>query len=325
MANVTFNQESKIIMNRKPTVTIAISALNEEKNIGSFLKSVLTQKEEGFSIENIWIFSDGSTDKTVDISLAFKDKRVSVFEYRNREGKSSRLNIIYKKLTSDFLVQSDADVVFSHKYVIRDIIQPLINEKEVGMCGGNPLPVQGETFTERAINCTTEAFTPLRKSLRGGNNVFSVDGRILAYKKELVKKIFIPEYDVTANDAYTFFACLTLGYKYRFVESAIVFFRSPQTLKDQVKQNTRFLAMPIKMSKYFDPGLVRKEKSIPRLILVRQMLKIFVRHPVLCTYIYIVNLYCRLTVRIAEKKLTALWPTADTTKLINFKFAKLKG
>ena len=191
-----------------PTVTIAISAFNEAGNIKNFITSALTQKEKGFSIKEIWIHSDGSTDDTVKIAKSAKSKKVRVWDHEKRIGKSDRLNEIYKNLTTDILVQSDADIVFAHPMVIHNLIKPIINNPKVGMCGGHPYPVKGKTFTEKSINLTFEVYSKLRSEVRGGNNKFSVDGRLLAYRKELVKKIKVPK-DMIANDLFTYFCCLT--------------------------------------------------------------------------------------------------------------------
>lgn len=305
-------------MNKLPTVTVAISALNEASNIGDFLRSVISQKEEGFILEKILVISDGSTDNTSEVVEKIKSKKIVIVNHKERIGKSLRLNEIYKSLTSDVLVQSDADVIFTHQFVIRDIIYPIINEDNVGMCGGHPIPTEGTTFVEKAVNCTFNAYDSLRKTLNGGNNSLSADGRLLAYKRELAKKITVPS-DMIANDVYTFFCCLMNGYKYRYVESAIVSFRSPQTLKDQIKQNTRFLAAPIRMAKYFPKELVDKEGYIPFWMLFKNIFIQFIKHPILCGYIFIINLYCRVKASSAEKKLTALWPMAYSTKVFNKK------
>lgn len=297
----------------KPSVTVAASAYNEEENIKAFLESVLSQRYDGFKLEKILIISDGSTDKTAKIAKSFKNKIIKVLEYKERTGKSTRLNEIYSTLKSDFLVQSDADVVFSHPFIIRDMIKPLIKFKNVAMCAGNPTRIKGETFIEKAVNYSFEAYAPLRNTLRGGNNIFSVDGRLLAFRKELVKKIVVP-YNMIGNDAYTYYCCLTLGYKYKFVESAIVFFRSPQTLKDHIRQNTRFLAAPIRMTRYFPKALVKQETTIPKNILIKELFIQFLKHPILCTYIFIINRYCSIKARILEKKLDALWAVASSTK-----------
>src|SRR5258706_1249624 len=295
------------------TVTIAISAYNEEQNILVFLKSALKQKESNFRIEKILILSDGSTDKTVEKAKSLHSKKIIVIDDKNRIGKSSRLNQIYSLLESDILVQSDADVEFSHPYVLSDIIKPLINNKKIAMTGGNPHPIPGKTFVERAVNCTFDAYVDLRQSVRGGNNVFSVDGRILAYKKDLVKKINVPE-DMIANDAYTYFCCLTNGYNYKFVKSAVVLFRSPTTFKDQVRQNTRFLAAEARMSKHFPKKLVKSESYIPRILFIKNTVTQFIRHPIICTYIFVVNRYCQIQAYIKESTLNAKWDMAYSTK-----------
>jgi len=303
--------------NTLPTVTVAVSALNEKKNITAFLESVFIQREMGFVLERVIIISDGSTDNTVAYARALPDARVEVWEHSERIGKSSRLNELYAVVTSDILVQSDADVVFAHPYVIRDIIAPLIFEKGVGMCGGHPTPVQANTFTEKAVNLTAEAYIPLRKTLRGGNNVLSVDGRILAYKKELIKKITVPE-DMIANDMYTYFCCLTKGYAYRYVRSAVVYYRSPMDMKDQIRQNTRFASAPARMKRHFSEALVSYEYHIPRRVILPRMIKVCLRHPILAGYIFVVNQYCKIKALFVEKHLTARWNMAWSTKRIHY-------
>ncbi len=302
------------IKNKKlPKVTVAISAYNEESNIKNFLRSVLKQKEEGFVLDEILLYSDGATDKTVQYAREVKSKKVKIIGDSKRLGKSTRLNQLYAFLKNDYLIQSDADVIFSHQFVIRDMIKPFMEDKSVGMCGGNPKPVSGKTFTEKAVNCTFEAYAPLRSELRGGDNVFSVDGRILAYKKELVKKIVVPE-DTIANDAYTFFRCLELGYKYKYVKRAIVNFRSPQSFTDQVRQNTRFIAAPMRMKRLFDEDTVLREYFVPKSLLRKYMIKQFVKHPVMCIYVYLVNTYCRYKAKKNEKNMNAKWAVAFSTK-----------
>lgn len=299
-----------------PTVTIAVSAYNEASNIKPFLQSVLSQKADGFVLEKILIISDGSTDGTDLIAKSLGSAKIDVRRYKERIGKSLRLNEIYTDLTSDILVQSDADVIFSHPFVIRDIIKPLVRGKFVGMCGGHPQPVPGNTFVENAINCTAHVYAKLRRSFRDGNNCLSVDGRLLAYKKNLIKQIHIPE-DMIANDVYTFFCCLTLGYRYRYVSSAIVLFRSPKTVKDQIRQNTRFRAAPMRMMRYFPKNLVYDEMHIPLSVLLPAVLDEFIRHPVYCSYIFIINLYTKVKAKYTENNMTAAWPMAKTTKVFN--------
>ncbi len=295
------------------TVTVAISAFNEEKNIVKFLKSVLMQKEKGFMLKQIWIHSDGSTDDTVKLIKSLKSKKIKVLNHKQRRGKSTWLNSIYKDLDTDFLVQSDADVVFAHEFVVDDIIQPLIKNAKVGMCGGNPMPLEGITFIEKADSVTFKIYMTILKNMNGGNNVFSADGRILAYRKELYKKMNIPE-NMIANDVYSYYVCITNHFKYKFVPSAQVNFRAPQTLRDKIKQTTRAAAVRIRMQKYFSPELVEKEMYVPVSVHFKSVLLQFIRYPLMSLLIFFVSKYCSFKAVKAEKYLNAKWDIAHTTK-----------
>src|SRR6185437_12418364 len=111
---------------KKQTVTIALSAYNEESNIKNFLLSLLVQKEEGFLLKNIIVISDGSTDSTVKIAKSVKSKKIQIIDSKIRMGKSVRLNAIYRMLDTDILVQSDADIILKGPNVLRNIIKPLL-------------------------------------------------------------------------------------------------------------------------------------------------------------------------------------------------------
>jgi len=118
----------------------------------------LDQKEDGFVVKEIWLHSDGSTDKTVELAKSLKNKKIRIWDHKKRVGKSTWLNQIYKSLKTDYLVQSDADVIFAHPFVIRDLIKPLIQDSRVGMCGGNPMPLSTKSFWEKVVNVAFDNF-----------------------------------------------------------------------------------------------------------------------------------------------------------------------
>ncbi|KKR50860.1 MAG: hypothetical protein UT84_C0005G0006 [Candidatus Curtissbacteria bacterium GW2011_GWA1_40_16] len=299
--------------NLKPTITVAVSAYNEQANIKAFLESVLSQHEIGFKLKKIIVISDGSTDDTEKIVKSFRKTNIKLIAHRKRAGKSERLNEIYTALDSDILVQSDCDVVFSHPKVIHDLIQPILKDKRIGMCGGNPKPLEAQTYLEKAVNYTCEAYGKFRSEVRGGDNLFSADGRLLAFRTSFIRFVRVPA-DMIANDAFAYFCCLYKGYKYKYVQSATVWYRSPQTVADQIRQNTRFLAAPIRLSKYFPRDLVERETKIPMRTYLLVMIKEFAKDPMLCLYIFLINKYCAFRARLLEGSFDSKWSMATTTK-----------
>ncbi len=300
----------------KPTVMYAVCAYNEAANIVAHLKSVISQDEKGFTLTKILVVSDGSTDETVKLVNSLKNKKIEVWNFQYRAGKTNRLNQLYRYVTADILVQSDADVVLAHPLVIDLLIKPILENNKVAMCGGDPTPLPSQTFTESAVNITTEIYRKFRHIVRGGHNLFSADGRLLAFKKTFIRNLTVPQ-GMIANDAYTYLACLSQGFAYRFVPEAVVFYRLPQTLSDQINQNTRFVAAPQRMKKYFLPLLVKKEFSIPSRTLWLSMLKQFLRFPIHSLYIYAVNTYCRIRSNTLEPVLNAKWKIATSSKQLS--------
>ncbi len=295
------------------TVTVAVSALNEQYNIKAHLESILMQKEISFRLKEVIVISDGSSDQTAAMIREVKSNKIRAFIYQERIGKSSRLNQIFAKFDSDILVISDADVVFGTETTITELIKPLVHNSRVGLVGGHPEPLPAATFTEKAVNLTLEAYIPLRKILKNGHNVLSATGRIMALRRELAKSIKVAKQTIS-NDGFIYFSCLVKGWQYRYAFKAKAFFRSPQNLYDHINQNTRFDATPAFMMRYFPRELVEKEYFIPPELLLLQKLKQFLKHPILASYIFAVNQYCQFKAKIDLYKISSLWEVVYSTK-----------
>jgi cellulose synthase/poly-beta-1,6-N-acetylglucosamine synthase-like glycosyltransferase len=296
-------------MNKLPTVTLATTALNEAENITAFLESVLSQKELGYKLSKILVVSDGSTDDTVKKVKAFKNKKIQVKDFETRMGKPTRLNYIYKNIDTDILVQCDSDVILGNDLAISNIVKAVCSSKNTMLSGGNSQPFIATTVLERAIHCTHRAYSRLRKY----SNSLTVTGCLMASKREFISKITIPN-SIVGDDIYLYFSCLSLGYTYKYAKNAIVYFSTPKTVSDQLKQNARFLVSPTKMTKYFPLELVKKEDWLPVTEVIKSFLYEFIRHPLLCSYIMTINLYCRLIAFAQSPSFDAKWSVASSTK-----------
>ena len=299
----------------KPTVTIATIAYNEEANIALFVKSVLQQRTDNFKLAKFLIVSDGSTDKTVGIAKSFKSKKIQLIAHPKREGKSKRLNQIFRSLKSDYLVMFDADVILKNKDTIINLINAFKNDNKIGLVGGNPQPFPGRNLIERGVNCSFRVYDKLRVL---GYWAYGCDGRILAMTKQFAKSITIPS-DMIANDAYMYFAAKTKGFRFVHVRNAIVIYRSPSTIRDQIRQNTRFIAAHYRLEKIFGP-IVQQEYKMPNGFYAKESFKEFTRHPLDAASLFLINIICRIKARITEQKLTAIWDIAKTTKQVKTKY-----
>lgn len=110
------------------SITVIIAAYNEEKTI----EQVLTQVKQVDIIDNIIVVSDGSIDKTAEIS---RRMGVQVIELAQNVGKGGALRRGVDICKSDIILLLDADLLGLTTKHIEDLLYPVI-EKQVDMTIG---------------------------------------------------------------------------------------------------------------------------------------------------------------------------------------------
>ena len=105
--------------------SIIIPIHNKESHIENTLKSVLSQTFEDFEVI---IVNDGSTDSSMDIVSAYKDKRIQIINKKN-EGVSTARNLGIKKAKGDFIAFLDADDIWypNHLEDLKNLIERFPN------------------------------------------------------------------------------------------------------------------------------------------------------------------------------------------------------
>ncbi len=96
---------------RWPTVTVMISAHNEEAVISRRIQNLLEQDYPKDHLQ-ILIGSDGSTDRTNEEVARYRFAKVQLAAFADRRGKASVLNDLVAQATGEYLVFTDAATVF---------------------------------------------------------------------------------------------------------------------------------------------------------------------------------------------------------------------
>jgi cellulose synthase/poly-beta-1,6-N-acetylglucosamine synthase-like glycosyltransferase len=94
-----------------PTVTLVVSAYNEEDVLRAKLENALALDYPADRLE-IVVASDGSTDRTVAIAREFSDRGVVVHEYRTNRGKNAALNDTVPQARGEIVVFTDANGMY---------------------------------------------------------------------------------------------------------------------------------------------------------------------------------------------------------------------
>jgi cellulose synthase/poly-beta-1,6-N-acetylglucosamine synthase-like glycosyltransferase len=117
-----------------PSVSVLLSARNEERSIGRRLENLLAQDYPG-PLE-ILVGSDASEDGTDGIVAAFRDRGVRLHRSRERSGKPMLIQELFPLSEGEVLVFTDADTEFAPD-TVRQLVLPYCSDPRVGCVDGS--------------------------------------------------------------------------------------------------------------------------------------------------------------------------------------------
>lgn len=291
-------------------VSVGVAAYNEEKNIQRLIKSVISQDRSGYHLDKMLIISDGSTDKTVIRAKSIKSPQITILDFKERRGKSCRLNEMFRTLKSDVLVILDADIIIRNHKIIQSLVMPF-KDKKMGLVGGNIKPLNGRNIVENAINCGARIYERLNEK---GYHSFGYDGRILAVSKRFARSVKIPQ-KKAGSDEFLYLSAHKLGFKTKYQKNAVIFYKSPSNFKDYLKQHSRFTVT----HNYFKKTFTKyspEEYKLPISIYLREVLKESQRHPVSMGLMFLISLLGKSLTKVSQPKINSLWQIAESTKVL---------
>lgn len=275
--------------NLKLTVSIGIPAFNEEKNIYKILKSLVEQKEETVQITEIILISDGSTDNTVKYAENLNDKRIKIVDDHQRLGQPARIAQLLSIFTSEILVLMDADLLIESEYFIENLTSKFSN-KNIGLVAAHARPLSAKNLLETAINNYRLAREWIKEEFDYCQTIYGAHA-CLAYSKQFAEKLHIPP-EILSVDSYSFLSCAKLEFEFLHVEDAVIYYRSPQSIKDQISQSTRHLAGGIQLNKYFDTVELKNAFYVPLTVSIKIMLFQMSHNLLGYLLLKLINSYC---------------------------------
>jgi dTDP-4-amino-4,6-dideoxygalactose transaminase/GT2 family glycosyltransferase len=313
------NENSSISIGKpKLNFTVAVAAYNAEKNVGPMLKSLLSQKEDNYKLEKIIVYSDASNDQTVVKAREILDSRILVIDGKVRSGFSGAIQKILNFSQSDFTVVLNDDIKISDDLFLEKLNQTFISEENIGLVTGNPRPIEGKTFIEKAAASSYRVYEKFRYSINNGNNPYTCDGKILCFSKDFKQAIIFPEdsADLGNVDAFVYFACLSLGFKYKHNRNAIVYYKNPTNVRDYYKWMIRNNSEYFIMKKNFGP-MVEKEYKKPRSTFIYYCFIEFIKNPVGSLAIFLIGLYVKFRARAFSRNFNSKWSLVSSTKQLD--------
>jgi len=223
-----------------PSVTMIISAFNEEKVIGDKINNTLLLDYPHDLLE-IVVASDGSDDCTCDIVLEFADKGVILRHYEGRIGKTACLNQAVPLAKGGIVVFSDANSLYE-KRALRALVQPF-TDPTVGFVTGwtkYGLAEDVSSVDSLGLYSRLESITKDLESRLG--SCIGADGAIFAIRKALYSPL--KDYDI--NDMVIPLSINERGYRGVLDTRAVCFEKDAGGTKGEFHRQVRITSRTIR-------------------------------------------------------------------------------
>ncbi len=158
------HKKNKIDTKYVPTVTLMIVAHNEEKVIKEKLENAIKLDYPKEKLK-VLISSDNSTDKTNDIIKEFiennLDRDITLYQTKERKGKTNAQNEASKLVNTEILVMTDANSMIEKK-AIKEIVSSFSDDNIVYVTGRLCYTNSNENETSNSENLYWDLDTKIR-------------------------------------------------------------------------------------------------------------------------------------------------------------------
>jgi cellulose synthase/poly-beta-1,6-N-acetylglucosamine synthase-like glycosyltransferase len=177
-----------------PTVSVIITAYNEERDIAAKLENTLALDYPADKLEII-VASDCSTDRTDEIVLTYAARGVRLHRQTERLGKTAAQNAAVEVAHGEIILFSDATTIYSPD-VLREML-PSFADETVGCVAGRLIYVDPSTSsTGRGARSYWGYETFLKRQESSIWSLIGVSGCLYAVRRS----VYVPMYPEACSD-----------------------------------------------------------------------------------------------------------------------------
>lgn len=315
IVNIILNTVNK----KKISLSIGIPAYNEEGNIANLINSIYKQNSKHFSIEEIIVNSDGSSDKTIEIltEMRMKYKNIKIIDNKDRMGKPHRLNEIYELHKGDLLLTLDADILPLNEDSIGEMVKIFLSDNNISMVSANLIPIKPKKFLEKIIYTNDIIWNYTRNAVKNGDHIANVYGQAQMLSREFSKKIKYP-INISSDNEFLYMKAREIN-GYRYARNSMFLFKAPSTFKDIILQGKRNYEERYLLLNIFGEKII-KLHAMPLKFKIRAVIREFIHSPLFTLLAIFLNLLLITVPFKDDLNEQGMWRIADSTKnLYGFK------
>ena len=310
MENSYNNKGGDTRMKKKLTLTVGIPTYYGGPALVNAAKSVLDSKsvDKFRLIVNI----DGNPLEP-EIEKQLLDLGVDVVFSKERGGQVARIKQMIGMTDTDILVLTQDDIQLAPD-TLANILKTFGNYPKLTMIGARMRSKKTNKIMEKIVDVAVEGNNELGRRWKNGNNYLMASGRCMAFRADFIKKFDIPE-GIINSDSYLYFENKRKGGEFLALSEAVVFNKTPETLKEHLKQSRKFSVSKGENEKYAGENL-SGEYSIPLKPKLEAFAAILLRKHIWAILYLGINLYTKIVGRNMYKDAVRFWETDKTTKKV---------
>jgi cellulose synthase/poly-beta-1,6-N-acetylglucosamine synthase-like glycosyltransferase len=178
----------------EPTVTVLITAYNEEKDLRAKLENTFALDYPAEKLE-ILVASDCSTDATDEIARSFAGRGVKLYRQPKRQGKTAAQNAAVELAGGEIILFSDATTMYRPD-VLRTVM-PNFNDASIGCVAGKLIYVDpANTNIGKGARSYWNYETFLKEAESRACSLIGVSGALYAVRRNA----YVPMYPEACSD-----------------------------------------------------------------------------------------------------------------------------
>jgi cellulose synthase/poly-beta-1,6-N-acetylglucosamine synthase-like glycosyltransferase len=220
----------------EPTITVIITAYNEERDLASKLENTLALDYPRELLEII-VASDCSTDRTDEIVRDFAAQGVRLHRQEKRLGKTAAQNAAVEKATGEIILFSDATSLYQPDAL--KAIMPSFADPTVGCVAGRLIYVDpAETHIGRGARSYWNYETFLKRHESRACSLIGASGCLYAVRKSA----YVPLYNEACSDFIIATKMVEQGLRAVYEPNAVCTEETNQRSDKEMKMRVRIIA-----------------------------------------------------------------------------------
>lgn len=293
------------------SLTIIIPAYNEYGNLTRLLPEILSQHNHNYSLDQILIMSDGSTDATNSLTINSRKIKLRIYNGKTQKGKPARVNQALKIANTPLVVILDADVKFLHQGVIDNLVSPIIKQ-DADYTSGTAVALPPTNVISKIAFAGVTIWS-IARSYLDPHCLYNSEGMLRAFSQRFYKNLTFPPI-ASIEDTYPYLYGKQNNYIFKYAKNAKVYYQLPTTFSDYRSQQRRYHASGELENTIFPEDLVNTSRIMTKRIKLIALFKTIKSNPIPTLLYLIFSLYLRLDILLYPVKASNTWEVLKTTK-----------